>query len=174
MFFCTCTLPNRQRTTRLHILTRLSVAALTLAATSALSSELPESEGTFSRVGLVKTVRGNAQLLHATGTSLVLEPGSEVNETDQIVTDADSGVSIVLRDGARLVVGPSSRLDMKKFHFNPVTHEGGIFLSLITGSMRMVTGLIGKHHPEAERIETPTAVIGIRGTDFIVNVNAKP
>ena len=38
----------------------------------------------------------------------------------------------------------------------------------------MVTGAIGKTHPEAIRVETPTAVIGIRGTDFIVETDAKP
>ena len=34
--------------------------------------------------------------------------------------------------------------------------------------MRMITGLIGKGHPEAVKINTPTSLIGVLGTDFIV------
>ncbi len=48
------------------------------------------------------------------------------------------------------------------------TQDGGMLVSLLRGTLRMVTGLIGKTHPDAVRVETQTAVIGIRGTDFIV------
>lgn len=119
-------------------------------------------------------VRGDAQVLRADGSSRAASPGSEFSETDDITTSADSGVSMVLRDGTAIVVGPSAQLRIKRFRFDPVTQVGGLLLRLGRGSMRMATGLIGKHHPEEERVETPTTAIGIRGTDFIVNVDTKP
>jgi hypothetical protein len=42
------------------------------------------------------------------------------------------------------------------------------------GSLRMITGLLGKAHPDAVRVETQTATIGIRGTDFIVESEPTP
>jgi hypothetical protein len=80
----------------------------------------------------------------------------------------------VLRDGTVLVLGPSSRLDMKEFSFDPTAQDGGLLISLLRGSLRMISGLIGKAHPDAVRIETQTATIGIRGTDFIVQADPQP
>ncbi|WP_286601135.1 FecR family protein [Variovorax sp. J22P240] len=119
-------------------------------------------------------MRGDVQLLSADGASRGATPGDAVEPIDRIVTGADSGASMVLRDGTSLVVGPSSRLDLKQFHFDSTTQDGGMLVSLLRGSMRMITGLIGKTHPDAVRVETQTAVIGIRGTDFIVQVDGQP
>ena len=42
---------------------------------------------------------------------------------------------------------------------------------LLRGSLRMATGLIAKVKPEQVKVTTPTTVIGVRGTDFIVEEN---
>jgi hypothetical protein len=126
------------------------------------------------QAGFVKSVRGNVQLLSAAGTSRTAIAGDALAAVDRIVTGPDSSASVVLRDDTTLVVGPSSRLDLKEFHFNSTTHEGGVLVSLLRGSMRMITGLIGKTNPDAIRVETQTATIGIRGTDFIVQADGQP
>ncbi|RYF77682.1 MAG: hypothetical protein EOO29_20995, partial [Comamonadaceae bacterium] len=97
-----------------------------------------------------------------------------VNQVDRIQTGANSGASLRLRDGTVLVIGPQSQLDLKQYQFNTTTHDGNILLSLLQGSMRMVSGLIAKKQPEAVRVDTQTATIGIRGTDFIVTTDAQP
>jgi len=71
-----------------------------------------------------------------------------------------------------LVVGPSSRLELRQFSFDSTTHEGNLVVSLLRGSLRMVTGLLGKR-PDGIRVDTQTATIGIRGTDFIVTADDK-
>ncbi|MDQ0026945.1 hypothetical protein J2X90_004772 [Variovorax paradoxus] len=126
------------------------------------------------QAGFVKSVRGNVQLLSAAGTSRTASAGDALAAVDRIVTGPDSSASVVLRDDTTLMVGPSSRLDLKEFHFNSTTHEGGVLISLLRGSMRMITGLIGKTNPDAIRVETQTATIGIRGTDFIVQADGQP
>jgi len=126
------------------------------------------------QAGFVKTVRGNVQLLSTAGTSRTASAGDALAAVDRIVTGPDSSASVVLRDDTTLMVGPSSRLDLKEFHFNSTTHEGGVLVSLLRGSMRMITGLIGKTNPDAIRVETQTATIGIRGTDFIVQADGQP
>lgn len=126
------------------------------------------------QAGFVKAVRGSVQLLDASGAPRHAAAGDALAPVDRIVTGPDSSASVVLRDDTTLVVGPSSRLDLKEFHFDGTTHEGGILVSLLRGSLRMITGLIGKTNPDAIRVETQTATIGIRGTDFIVEADGKP
>ncbi len=124
--------------------------------------------------GILKSVRGSVRLLGVDGSERTARAGDAVAPIDRITTEADSAASVVLRDGTAIVLGPSSRLDMKQFHFDATTRDGGLLVSLLRGSLRMITGLIGKTHPDAVRIETPTATIGIRGTDFIVQADPQP
>jgi hypothetical protein len=137
--------------------------------TQPLPTAAPEA-----RAGIVKSVRGKVQLLNSDGSMRPAHEGDAVAPIDRLVTEADSAASLVLRDGTTIVVGPSSRLDLKQFHFDSTTQDGSLLVSLLRGSLRMITGLIGKSHPDAVRVETQTAVVGIRGTDFIVQADVQP
>ena len=94
-----------------------------------------------------------------------------VQATDRIVTGPKSAASLTLRDGTVLSVGPDSVMDLSQFAFNPTTQDGNVLVSLLRGSLRMATGLIAKVKPEQVKVTTPTTVIGVRGTDFIVEEN---
>ena len=118
-------------------------------------------------------VRGDVQLLSASGVLRPARAGDEVAPIERIVTGPEAAASVVLRDGSTLVIGPSSRLDLKEFAFDATAQDGNMLVALLRGSLRMITGLIGKTHPDAIRIETQTATIGIRGTDFIVQADAQ-
>lgn len=122
-----------------------------------------------THAGLLKTVRGDVQLQDAQGASMPARVGDAVNAQQRIVTGAQSGASVVLRDGTTFVIGPQSSFDLQTFRYDSRTHDGSVVGRLAHGTLRMVTGLIGKATPEAIRIDTPTATIGIRGTDFIVD-----
>lgn len=138
------------------------------------AAEAPKPPGADERAGIVKSVRGDVQLLSGGTQARAVAAGDTVAPIDRLQTGADSGASVVLRDGTTLVVGPSTRMDLKQFHFDSTTQDGGMLVSLLRGTLRMVTGLIGKTHPDAVRVETQTAVIGIRGTDFIVEADPQP
>ena len=132
------------------------------------------TRGAEERAGIVKSVRGDVQLLQRRRQGAGRDGRRHRGADRPPATGADSGASVVLRDGTTLVVGPSSRLDLKQFHFDSTTQDGGMVVSLLRGTLRMVTGLIGKTHPDAVRVETQSAVIGIRGTDFIVETDSQP
>ncbi len=147
-------------------------------AAAPLAPALPAASAAAAKAdpqaGFVKSVRGNVQLLNGSGATRAAAPGDAIGAVDRIVTGPDSSAAVVLRDDTTLIVGPSSQLDLKEFHFDGTTHEGGMLVSLLRGSMRMITGLIGKTNPDAVRVETQTATIGIRGTDFIVQADGQP
>ncbi len=148
--------------------------AQTAPSTPAAPAAAPATAAPERQAGFVKSVRGDVKLLSAAATARNAVPGDALALVDRIVTGPDSSAAVVLRDDTTLVVGPSSRLDLKQFHFDATTHEGGLLVSLLRGSMRMITGLIGKTNPDAVRVETQTATIGIRGTDFIVQTDGQP
>lgn len=150
-------------------ISQAQTAPSTAAPAAATATAAPERQA-----GFVKSVRGDVKLLSAAAAARNAVPGDALASVDRIVTGPDSSAAVVLRDDTTLVVGPSSRLDLKQFHFDATTHEGGLLVSLLRGSMRMITGLIGKTNPDAVRVETQTATIGIRGTDFIVQTDGQP
>ncbi|WP_198972626.1 FecR family protein [Xylophilus sp. ASV27] len=119
------------------------------------------------RAGTVKLVKGQVRVQNASGER-ALQSGDALSTADRVVTGADSSVSVVLRDGTVVVIGPASRLELKAFDFDTTTHEGNLAVALLRGTLRMVTGLIGKTRHDAVKVETPTSTVGILGTDFIV------
>lgn len=137
---------------------------------AALAADLPPD----AHAGLLKSVQGDVQLQDAQGNTQPARPGDAVNVRQRIVTGAQAGASVVLRDGTTLVIGPQSSFDLQTFRYDPRTHEGSVIGTLARGTLRMITGLIGKASPDAVRIDTPTATIGIRGTDFIVSATDSP
>ena len=127
-----------------------------------------------AHAGLLKSVQGEVQLQSTDGTAAPARVGEAVHVSQRVVTGRQSGASLVLRDGTTLVIGPQSSFDLQTFRYDSRTRDGSVVGSLLRGTLRMVTGLIGKTNPEAVRIDTPTATIGIRGTDFIVSADTTP
>lgn len=140
----------------------------------ATASATASANADVAHAGVLKSVQGEVQLHRADGQVRAARSGDLVHVVDRLSTGPDAGASLRLRDGTVLILGPHSQLDLKQYQFNTTTHEGNIFVSLLRGSLRMVSGLIAKKQPEAVRIDTQTATIGIRGTDFIVSADARP
>jgi hypothetical protein len=102
--------------------------------------------------------------------------GGAVWQGDQIVVGAGSSAAITLRDGTVMSVGPNSAALLSQYQFDSTSEDGNIALSLFRGTLRVVTGLItraiSEQEPARVKITTPTAVIGVRGTDLIVDVDS--
>lgn len=134
----------------------------------------PSGSAEAAHAGVLKSVQGQVQLQRADGQTKAAQSGDAIHQADRLHTGPDGGASLRLRDGTVLVLGPQSQLDLKQYQFDTTTHEGNLFVSLLRGSLRMVSGLIARKQPEAVRIDTQTATIGIRGTDFIISADARP
>jgi len=127
------------------------------------------------RQGTVKAVRGEVTLVSGQTRRAAVEGGA-VRQSDRIVTGAASTVSIALRDGTVVFVSPNSAVELALYRFEPASEDGNVVLSLLKGSLRVVTGLITRATPENApakvKVTTPTAVIGVRGTDVVVDANS--
>ncbi|GAB1392014.1 hypothetical protein MASR1M60_01770 [Rhodocyclaceae bacterium] len=121
--------------------------------------------------GIVKTVRGQAMLERA-AQRLEIKVGDAVQEKDRVIVSANGSVGISMHDETLLSLGPNSTMVIGAFAYNPVTREGQVETSILKGTLRYVTGLIGRANPAAVKVLTPTSTLGIRGTEFIVDVPA--
>ncbi len=124
---------------------------------------------TDGRSGTFKSVQGDVTVVNGEERRAAVV-GAGLHESERVLTGADGMTSLVLKDGTVLSIGNNSTFDLAKFQFDSTTNEGNVLVSLLRGSMRMVTGLIAKLKPEQVKVQTPTTVIGVRGTDFIVEV----
>jgi hypothetical protein len=119
--------------------------------------------------GTLKAVVGDVQVLRADQTQTA-QSGMKLKVDDEVITGEASSAGIVLLDGTRLSLGPKSQTRMSEVSFDGTTQDGNLLIKLYRGSLRMITGLIATHNPDAVKVVTPTSVVGIRGTDFIVQV----
>jgi hypothetical protein len=117
--------------------------------------------------GLVAFTQGEVQLRSSDGSLRPAQRGSELRVGDAVET-GQGRAQLRMVDGAYLSLQPQTVLRVDEYSAAaPGVAERG-FLSLLRGGLRTVTGLIGRGDRDAYRITTPTATIGIRGTEFLV------
>jgi hypothetical protein len=125
------------------------------------------------RSGTFKAAEGDVAVIRARVRSRPV-PGTALDEGDRIVTGESGSAVVTLRDGTVLTVGPNAVVDLSRFSFEPTTQRGQFLVNLMEGSIRVVTGLLARINPELFKVHTPTSVVGVRGTDFIVEAAPNP
>lgn len=124
--------------------------------------------------GIVEQAKGKVYLTAPTKKDLSI--GTVIAEGDELVSEAESEALLKLEDGTIVAVRPNTRMVFTQYSFNAdekQSQNDGFLVSLFKGGLRTITGKIGKRHPEKFKVQTPTATIGIRGTDFEVAVVEK-
>jgi hypothetical protein len=129
--------------------------------------------GAAQSAGVVKTLSGEASVMRE-GARLPVAPGQRIHTGDRITAGPGSYVGVTLHDDTRLAIGPGGELLIREFEFNPSSYAGNLAVSFLRGTARVITGIIAKHAPERVSFNTPTMTIGIRGTDFIVDLEPQP
>lgn len=137
------------------------------AATAAAAPPIEIPANDTSRIGTVKHAEGGI-LMGRTPAQQAPRPGDGVRENERLSTGPDGAASILLKDGTVLTMGPNTTMDLSRFNFDSTTQKGHFVLDLLKGSVRVVTGLLARVNPDLFKVQTPTSVVGVRGTDFIV------
>lgn len=121
-------------------------------------------------VGQIKTLDGVVQIERA-GKTLTASAGDRLEAADTVVTGPDGQVGITFVDNTRLALGPESRMDLRHYQFDATTQKGEFYGKLNKGTLSIISGHISKSHPDAMKVETPTSVLSVRGTRFLVKVD---
>jgi hypothetical protein len=117
-------------------------------------------------VAEVEYVRGIAIVQQDNATPRIMGKGSALAEGDRISTGDGSLAIVKMQDGTRMTVRPSTELVLTQFKYDAKNTDNSMVLNLLRGGLRTITGLINKNGAGTARIQTNTATIGIRGTDF--------
>ena len=118
----------------------------------------------------VASVTGPASLLSGnSATAVTLTPGYELGPGDRVDTHPGGRVVVELTDGSMIVVQPDSTIVIKDFRAASSLRE---LFDIMLGSVRVKINHLGGR-PNPYRINSPTASIAVRGTDFSVTVNQR-
>jgi hypothetical protein len=120
--------------------------------------------------GSLRNKKGDV-LIERNGNIVKAEEGTSVYPNDTVRTGTDGSVGIIFKDNSRISLGPNSRLDLKKFVFNPAQGQFSMVNKLTKGTASFVSGKMTKLSPESVVLETPTSTIGVRGTTYNIKVN---
>ena len=120
-------------------------------------------------VGRVKTVKGTVYVEREGRRELALV-GTGVRQADIVVTGPDGAVGVTLADDTLLSAGPNSVLAIERFVYE-ANQPGSLEASLSKGTLAVVSGRIAKQAPDAMRVKTPAAILGVRGTEFVVRAS---
>lgn len=123
-----------------------------------------------AEIGQVKVTKGPVTIERG-GQVLPATVGMRLQTSDVVKTGADASVGITMSDNSLLSAGPNSILSLDRFEFDATTNRGRFDSTLSTGSLSVVSGRIAKESPDAMKVRTPFAVLGVRGTEFVVSAH---
>jgi hypothetical protein len=120
-------------------------------------------------VGRIKIATGSVFIVRA-GGQVAAQPGQVVFEADALRTGPDGRLGITLKDDTRVSLGPSSEVRLDRFMYAPAEGQLGLVLRVVRGIAAYVSGRIARLSPDSIRLETPEAIIGVRGTTLAIRV----
>jgi hypothetical protein len=121
-------------------------------------------------IGRVKLASGIA-VIERGSQKLPATLGQLLFKGDTLVTGKNGRIGVTFNDNTRFAAGPNSRVSVADFSFNDTTHQGKFVTQVDRGSLAVVSGQIAKSEKDAMKVRTPTALLGVRGTRFVVQVN---
>ncbi len=147
-------------TSSASVRTLVTVALAALFVTPAAAAE----------IGQIKVSRGQVGV-ERKGEVLPGKVGLRLESADVIKTGADGSVGITMADNSLLSAGPNSILSLDRFDFDPASNQGKFDAQLKQGSLAVVSGKMAKQSPDAMTVRTPSAILGVRGTEFVLSAN---
>jgi len=125
----------------------------------------------WASIGNVDQFEGNGVVDRKDGDkNIIIEQELEVEQFDTVKT-GNGKVGILFIDDTRVDVTQHSKLIIDEFVFDPNTNTGKLSLKAALGTVRYASGQIAKNSKQDVKITTPTATIGVRGTDFSMTID---
>lgn len=114
--------------------------------------------------GTVDAIVGSATMLDQSGGTYNVSRGQKVFEGYTINVADSSEMHITTVDGGLIALRSNTSFRVDRYKANGGASDR-VFMTLFKGAARSITGWIGRRNTASYRLTTPTATIGIRGTD---------
>ena len=122
-------------------------------------------------VGIITEQANNPASIQRAKSTLTGTKGVGVEMEDAVKT-SQGKVGITFADNTKVQVNENSKLVIDDFVYDPKNKDAGkLALNMAGGTVRYASGAIAHNNPSKVAINTPTATIAVRGTDFTVTVD---
>lgn len=120
--------------------------------------------GQDNNAGTLQHLQGLATAQQSDGNVRFLEQGDAIQAGD-VISTTDKGFAVLaLQDGSKITLRPATTFALDQY--SEKAGEEAVFMRLLRGGMRAITGLLGKRQPGSVKLQTLTATVGVRGTSF--------
>ena len=124
-----------------------------------------------TEIGEISELKGNGEISRKDSTdSLIAELASDIFSFDTVKT-GNGRMAVEFLDSTILKLTEHSRVVIDEYIFDPDPSKSKLALKMASGTARFITGKLGKIDKKNISIRTPSATIGIRGTDFTTTVD---
>lgn len=118
-------------------------------------------------IGYVKNLTGEATI--TTKRDIIsAKVGSPIYQSSVLNTRAQSSIGITLKDATVISLGPETEFSIDEYAYVPAKNKLKFGSRITKGSLNYISGIIAKLQPDAVTVTTPSGIIGIRGTKFVV------
>jgi len=121
-------------------------------------------------IGKITTHEGSGEVIRKDGGRLVASLSLNIHSYDDVRT-GNGRIEITFNDDSTVKMSPNSKLVIDEFVFDPNPKKSKMAFKVAAGTARFATGKLGLVDKNKIKIRTPTATIGIRGTDFTTTVD---
>jgi hypothetical protein len=141
-----------------------------LGALAAAALALPPTVAWSQSVGSAAAVRPSSTGAPPGAAARALQIGTSIVLNERIRTNTSGSLQVMFVDKTSLTVGPNSDLVIDTFVYSPATGAGQFSVNLANGALRFIGGQISR--TSGATINTPVAVVGVRGSGATVDINA--
>jgi hypothetical protein len=129
------------------------------------------ASSSWAGIGTVTEHKGTGCEVQRNKTKLSGNKGAGIESMDTYVTGSCSS-NITFKDDTKVKVTENSRLVIDDFVYDPKKSDAGkLAMKVGMGTVRYASGQIAKNNPQQVAINTPTATVAVRGTDFTMTVD---
>ena len=132
---------------------------------------LPAHTLAAGSAGVAQFIAGDVNVLRADGKTEALSKGKPLQSGEAILTGNAGRAQVRFSDGGLVSLQPNTEFKIANYVDEADPKQDRFLVDLLRGSMRAITGLIGKRNRENYKVTTTTATIGIRGSAFSVGYN---
>ena len=127
--------------------------------------------GKGKAIGSVKAIKGMVLTIHRDEkTAYILKKGNQLYTYDTLISEEQSKVQAKLNDGSIISIGPYTKIVFDKSVYDPSKPTRNSLLSLLFGKARFIVTKLTSFRDSRFKVKTPTAVAGVRGSDFAICV----
>jgi hypothetical protein len=146
----------------------LLLSAFLALAPAAAAAQAPGLQRIGAAGGVTGLVRATAP---GAAEARAIKSGAPLFLNDRVVTDGKARLQVMLLDETVFTVGPNSDVQLDEFVYDPSNDAGKVSVKIAKGAFRFVTGKVARKDPENMKVKLSVGTIGIRGTQFLVNVS---